>query len=272
MSKAETRRKSLSPRGKCRVFPRFWFTLPRGRQGHRLHRPLWLHLQSLPPGKVPGFPAILVHFTPRPAGASAPQTTLAALAVSPSGESAGFSRENGSLSPAAGWGTGSTDLSRGTCRFHLPGKCRVFPRKRFTFPRGRQGHRLHRPLWRHLAFPPPGKVPGFSAKTVHFPPRPDGAPAPQTSLAALAVSTSRESAGFSRENGSLSPVADRGTGSTGLSGGTWHFHLRGKCRVFPRKRFTFPRGMRLLRRSSRACIGKCLVYRYSEKEHLLDLG
>ena len=47
---------------------------------------------------------------------------------------------------------------------------------------------------------------------------------------------------------------------------------RGKCRVFLRKRFTFPRGMRLLRRSSRACLGKCLVYRHSEKEHLLDLG
>ena len=50
------------------------------------------------------------------------------------------------------------------------GKCRVFRRKRFTFPRGRPGHWLHRPLWPHLAFPPPGKVPGFPAKTVHFPP------------------------------------------------------------------------------------------------------
>ena len=152
------------------------------------------------------------------------------------------------------------------------GKCREFLRKRYTFPRGRQGYRLHRPLWRHLAFPPPGKVPGFSAKTVHFPPWLAGAPAPQASLAASAVSTSGESAGFFRENGSLSPAADRGTGSTGLSGRTWHFHLWGKCREFLRKWFTFPRGMRLQGRSSRACLGKCLVYRHSEKEHLLDLG
>ena len=48
--------------------------------------------------------------------------------------------------------------------------------------------------------------------------------------------------------------------------------MRGKCRVFPRKRFTFPRGMSLLRRSSRACLGKCLVYRHSGKGTLLDLG
>ena len=86
------------------------------------------------------------------------------------------------------------------------GKCRVFRRKRFTFPHGSQGHRLHRPLSPHLQSPPPGKVPGFSAKTVHFPPRPTRAPAPQASLAALAVSTSEESAGFFGENGSLSPV------------------------------------------------------------------
>ena len=119
---------------------------------------------------------------------------------------------------------------------------------------------------------PLGKVPGFSAKTVHFPPRPTRAPAPQASLAASAVSTSGESAGFFGKNGSLSPVADRGTGSTGPSGRTRHFSPRGKCRVFPRKRFTFPRGMRLQGRSSRACLGKCLVYRHSEKEHLLDLG
>ena len=33
-----------------------------------------------------------------------------------------------------------------------------------------------------------------------------------------------------------------------------------------------PHGMRLLGRSSRTCLGKCLVYRHSEKEHLLDLG
>ena len=239
-------------------------------------------------------------------------------------------------------GIGSTDLSRRTCSLSLPGKCRVFRRKWFTFPRGRLGYRLHRPLWRHSQFPPLGKVPGIPAKTVHFPPRSAGVSAPQTSLAALAVSPSRESAGFFRENGSLSPadcrgtgftgisgdtrhslpgesagnscengslspVADRGTGPTGLSGGTWHFHpqgkcreflrkwftfpevgwgigstdlsrrtcslsLPGKCRAFPRKRFTFPPVMRLLRRSSRACLGKCLVYRHSGKGTLLDLG
>ena len=86
-------------------------------------------------------------------------------------------------------------------------------------------------------------------------------------------------------------MADRGTGSTGLSGGTRHSLPRGKCRAFPRKRFTFPRGsqghrshrhlwrhsqfppvMRLLKRSSRACLGKCLVYRHSGKGTLLDLG
>ena len=120
------------------------------------------------------------------------------------------------------------------------GKCREFPRKRFTFPRGSQGHRFHRPLWPHLAFPPPGKVPGFSAKTVHFPPWSTGVPALQVPLAALAVSTSEESAGFFGENGTLSPVTGRGTGSTAISGGTRHFRLRGKCRVFLRKRFTFP--------------------------------
>ena len=194
------------PWGKCRVFPRKRFTFPRSSQGHRLYRP---------------------------------------------------------LSPYS--------------HFHPRGKCREFPRKRFTFPRGRQGHRLHRHLWRHSPFPPPGKVPGFSAKTVHFPPWLVGVPAPQAYLAALTVSTLGESAGFFRENGSLSPAARRGTGSTGLSrrtristpgesagnfhengslspaagrgtgstgisGGTRHFHLRGKCRVFPRKWFTFPSG------------------------------
>ena len=123
------------------------------------------------------------------------------------GESAGNFGENGSLSPVAGWSTGSTDPSGRTCSLSLPGKCRAFRRKRFTFPRGRPGHRLHRPISRHLAFPPPGKVPGFSAKTVHFPPQPTRVPAPQTSLAALGIST-----------------------------------LRGKCREFRRKRFTFPRG------------------------------
>ena len=184
----------------------------------------------------------MVHFPPWLAGAPAPQTSLAASAVSTSGESAGNFGENGSLSPVANKGTGSTGLSGRTCNLSPPGKCRVFPRKRFTFPRGRQGHWLHRPLWPHLAFPPLGKVPGFPAKTVHFPPQLVGAPAPQASLAALAVSPSGESAGFFGENGSLSPVACRGTGSTSISGGTRHSLLRGKCREFPQKRFTFPRG------------------------------
>ena len=209
--------------------------------GHRLHRPLSRHLPFPPSGKVPGFSAKTVHFPPRPDGALALQASLAALAISPPGESAGFFRENGSLSPVADRGTGSTAVSGRTWHFHPRGKCRVFLRKRFTFPCGSHGYRLHRPLWPHLPFPPPGKVPGFSAKTVHFPPRLAGAPALQAPLAALAVSTSGESAGFFHENGSLSPAAGRGTGSTGLSGRTWHFHLRGKCRVFPRKRFTFPR-------------------------------
>ena len=97
----------------------------------------------------------------------------------------------------------------------------------FTFPRGSQGHRLHRHLWRHSPFPPPGKVPDFSTKTVHFPPRPDGAPAPQASLAALDISFPGESAGLSRENGSLSPAARRGIGSTGPSGRT--------CNLSPRE-------------------------------------
>ena len=162
---------------------------------------------------------------------------------------------------------------KGRSTAYIPrGKCRVFPRKRFTFPHGGMGYRLHRPLSRHLPFLPPGKVPGISAKTVHFPLWPTGTPAPHASLAALGISTSRESAGFSCENGSLSPVANKDTGSTGLSRRTWHFQTRGKCREFRRKRFTFPRGMRLQGRSSRACLGKCLVYRHSEKEHLLDLG
>ena len=191
---------------------------------------------------MPDFLAKMVHFPPWPTRVPAPQASLAALGISTSRESAGFFRENGSLSPAAGWGTGSTGLSRRTWHFHPRGKCRVFPRIRFTFPRGPQGHRLYRPLSPHLAFPLPGKVPGFSAKTVHFPTLPVGAPAPQTPLAALGISTSGESAGNSCENGSLSPVAGWGTGSTDLSRCTWHFHLRGKCRVFLRKRFTFPRG------------------------------
>ena len=160
-----------------------------------------------PSGEVPGFSAKMVHFPPWPAGASAPQASLAAPAISTPGESAGFFCENGSLSPAACRGIGSTGPSGRTRHFSLRGKCREFRRKRFTFPRGRQGYRLHRPLWRHLAFPPPGKVPGFSAKMVHFPPQPAGVPAPQASLAASAVSTPGESAGFFRENGSLSPMA-----------------------------------------------------------------
>ena len=232
------------PRGKCRVFPRKWFTFPRGSQGHRLHRHLWRHLPFPLPGKVPGIPAILVHFPPWLVGESALQAPLAALGISAPGESAGNFRENGSLSPAARRGTGSTGISGGTCRFHFPGKCREFRRKRFTFPRGSQGHRLHRHRWRHLAFPPPGKVPGFPAKTVHFPPWLAGAPALQASLAALGISAPGESAGLFGENGALSPVACRGTGSTGISGGTWHFHLRGKCRAFRRKWFTFPVGLR----------------------------
>ena len=124
-----------------------------------------------PSGKVPGISAKTVHFPPWLAGVPAPHASLAAPAISTPGESAGFFGENGSLSPMAGRGTGSTGLSGRTWHFHLRGKCRVFRRKRFTFPRGRPGHWLHRPLSPHLAFPPPGKVPGFSAKTVHFPPR-----------------------------------------------------------------------------------------------------
>ena len=107
---------------------------------------------------------------------------------------------------------------------------------------------------------------------VHFPPWPTGVPAPQTSLAALAVSPSRESAGNFCENGSLSHVAGRGTGPTGISGDTRNSLPWGKCREFLRFWFTFPPVMRLLRRSSRACLGKCLVYRHSGKGTLLDLG
>ena len=174
---------------------------------YRLYRSLWPHSPFPSPGKVPGISAKTVHFPPGPAGAPAPQTPLAALAISTSGESAGLFHENGSLSPVAGRGTGSTGLSRRTWHFHLQGKCREFPRKQFTFPRGPQGRWLHRPLSRHSPFPPPGKVPGISAKTVHFPPWPAGALAPHTSLAALGISTPGESAGLFHENGSLSPAA-----------------------------------------------------------------
>ena len=153
----------LDPWGKCREFLRKRFTFPRGSQGHRLHRPLSRHLPFPPPGKVPGISAKTVHFPPWPTRVPAPQASLAALAVSPSGESAGNFRKNGSLSPAADKGTGSTGLSGRTCSLSLRGKCREFRRKRFTFPRGRPGHWLHRPLWPHLAFPPPGKVPSIQA-------------------------------------------------------------------------------------------------------------
>ena len=139
--------------------------------GHRLHRHLSPHLAFPPLGKVPGFPAKTVHFPQGQDGVPAPQASLAASAVSTSGESAGFFRENGSLSPAADRGTGSTGISGGT---------------------------------RHSL--PPGKVLGIPAKTVHFPLWLAGAPALQAPLAALAVSTSGESAGFSGENGSLSPA------------------------------------------------------------------
>ena len=84
-------------------------------------------------------------------------------------------------------------------------------------------------------------MPGISAKTVHFPPQLVGVSALQVPLAALAISPPGESAGNFGENGALSPVARRGTGSTGISGGTCRFHFPGKCRAFPRKRFTFPR-------------------------------
>ena len=87
---------------------------------------------------------------------------------------------------------------------------------------------------------PSGKVPGISAKMVHFPPQLVGVSALQVPLAALAISPLGESAGNFGENGSLSLVADRGAGSTGLSRGICRFYLRGKCREFRRKRFTFP--------------------------------
>ena len=124
------------PRGKCREFPRFRCTFPRGLQGYRLHRLLSPHPPFPPSGKVPGFSAKMVHFPPWLAGVSAPQAPLATPAISALGESAGLSCENGSLSP-----------------------------------RGLQGYRLHRHLSPHPPFPPSGKVPGFLAKTVHFPPR-----------------------------------------------------------------------------------------------------
>ena len=119
---------------------------------------------------MPGIPAKTVHFPQWPSGALAPQASLAALAISTPRESAGNFGENGALSPAACRGIGSTGPSGRTRHFSPRGKCREFLRKWFTFPRGLPGHRLYRHLWWHLAFPPPGKVPGFPAKTVHFPP------------------------------------------------------------------------------------------------------
>ena len=159
------------PRGKCRAFRRKRFTFPRGSQGYRLHRHLSPHPPFPPSGKVPGFPAKTVHFPPWLAGVSALQASLATPAISALGESAVLSCENGSLSPAACRGIGSTGTSRHTCHFRPRGKCRDFLRKRFTFPRGLQGYLLHRHLSPHLPFPSLGKVPGFPAKTVHFPPR-----------------------------------------------------------------------------------------------------
>ena len=185
----------------------------------------------------------------------------------------------GTLSPVAGRGAGSTGTSRRTWHFHLWGKCRVFPRKRFTFPRGSQGYRLHRPFSRHSSFPSPGKVPGISAKTVHFPPQLAGVPAPQTPLAALAVSTL---GGKCREFRQKRFTFPRGSQGYRLHRPLWPHSpfpplgkvpgISAKTVHFPLGRFTFPRGWRLLRRSSRTCFGKCLVYRHSEKEHLLDLG
>ena len=52
-----------------------------------------------------------------------------------------------------------------------------------------------------------GESAGFFREMVHFPPRLAWAPAPQASLAALGISAPGESAGFSCENGSLSPTA-----------------------------------------------------------------
>ena len=59
-------------------------------------------------------------------------------------------------------GTGTTSPPCRTCRLHPRGKCRDFPRFRCTFPRSLSGHRLHKPLSPHLPFPPPGKSAGIS--------------------------------------------------------------------------------------------------------------
>ena len=158
------------PRGKCRDFSRKRFTFPYGWMGYLLHRLLSPHPPFPPSGKVPGFPAKMVHFPPVARRVPAPQASLAAPAIPSPGESAGNFGENGSLSPVACRGIGSTGISRHTCHFRPRGKCRAFLRKRFTFPRGLQGYRLYRHLSPHLPFPPSGKVPGIPAKTVHFPP------------------------------------------------------------------------------------------------------
>ena len=147
-----------------------------------------------------------------------------------------------------------------------------FPAKTVHFPLWPTGALAPQASLAALAIPTSRESAGFFCENGALSPAADVVPAPHASLAALAVSPSRESAGLSRENGSLSPVARRDTGSTCLSRRTCSLSLPGKCRVFPRKWFTFPRGMRLQGRSSRACLGKCLVYRHSEKEHLLDLG
>ena len=172
----------------------------------------------------------------------ATQILLALVRLLPWGKCPGFSAKTVHFPPEVGLGIGSTDLSRRTCSLSLPGKCRVFRRKWFTFPRGRLGYRLHRPLWRHSQFPPWGKCREFLRKRFTFPRGRLGYRLHRPLSPALAVSPSRESAGFFRENGSLSPADCRGTGFTGISGDTRHSLPRGKCREFLRKRFTFPRG------------------------------
>ena len=155
-----------------RVYPRPAILVhsPRGLLGHRIYSHISRHLPPLPPGKVPRFPAILVHFPPWLAGAPALQPSLAAPAVSTPGESAANFHDFGALSPVACWGIGSTAISRGTCRLFPRGKCRGFPRFWCTFPRGLLGHRLYSHLSWHLPPLPPGKVPGIPAILVHFPP------------------------------------------------------------------------------------------------------
>ena len=78
---------------------------------------------------------------------------------------------------------------------------------------------------------------------MHFPPRHAGLPAPQPSLAVLAVSFPGESAVISHDFGALPPTACRATGSTDPSRRTFRFFPRGKCRDFPRERCTFTPGL-----------------------------